>query len=31
MAPGAGHGWGMALVGALTVGAGYAIESIGVD
>ena len=30
-APAAGHGWGMALVGALTVGAGYAIESVGVD
>lgn len=30
-APAPGHGWGMALVGALTVGAGYAIESVGVD
>ena len=30
-APAPGHGWGMAYVGALTVGAGYAIESVGVD
>ena len=30
-APAPGHGWGMAFVGALTVGAGYAIESVGVE
>ena len=27
-APAPGHGWGMAFVGALTVGAGYAIEHV---
>jgi carbon-monoxide dehydrogenase large subunit len=30
-APAPGHGWGMAFVGALTVGAGYAIEHVHVD